>query len=46
MRLYFALNALVREWVAYVDLKRAAFLKLTLAVLALYTVLCLLTACA
>lgn len=46
VRLYFALNALVREWVAYVYLKRAAFLKLTLAVLALYTALCLLTACA
>lgn len=44
VRLYFALNALVREWVAYVYLKRAAFLKLALAVLALYTALCLLTA--
>ena len=44
VRLYFALNALVREWVAYVCLKRAAFLKLALAVLALYTALCLLTA--
>ena len=46
VRLYFALNALVREWVAYVDLKRAVFMKLTLAVLALYTAFCLLTACA
>ncbi|MEE6159524.1 YdcF family protein [Olsenella sp. YH-ols2221] len=44
VRLYFALNALVREWVAYVDLKRAVFMRLSGTVLVLYTALYLLTA--
>lgn len=44
VRLYFALNALVREWVAYVDLKRAVFMRLSGTVLVLYTAFYLLTA--
>lgn len=46
VRLYFALNALVREWVAYVDLKRAFFMKLAGTLLVLYTALYILTALA
>lgn len=44
VRLYFALNALVREWVAYVDLKRPVFMRLSGTVFVLYTGLYLLTA--
>lgn len=36
VRLYFSLNALVREWVAYVSLRRRMFTRLTLAILAVY----------
>ena len=38
VRLYFSLNALVREWVAYVSLRRAFYTKLTVALLAIYLV--------
>ena len=44
VRLYFVLNALVREWVAYVDLKRAVFMRLSGTVLVLYAAFYLLTA--
>ncbi len=36
VRLYFSLNALVREWVAYIYLKRELYLKLVVVLLALY----------
>lgn len=36
VRLYFSLNALVREWVAYIYLKRKLYLKLVVVLLALY----------
>lgn len=39
VRLYFALNALVREWVAYIYLKRGLYMRLVLVLLALYSML-------
>ncbi len=39
VRLYFSLNALVREWVAYVYLKRVRYLKIVSVLLVLYTAL-------
>lgn len=36
VRLYFSLNALVREWVAYICLKRRLYAKLAIVLLALY----------
>lgn len=36
VRLYFSLNALVREWVAYIYLKRKLYLKLVVVLLGLY----------
>ena len=38
VRLYFSLNALVREWVAYVSLRRNFNTKLTIALLVVYLV--------
>ena len=38
VRLYFSLNALVREWVAYVSLRRAFYTRLTIALLVIYLV--------
>ncbi|MCI1645054.1 MAG: YdcF family protein [Olsenella sp.] len=38
VRLYFSLNALVREWVAYVSLRRGFYTKLTIALLAAYLI--------
>lgn len=37
VRLYFSLNALVREWVAYVYLKRTRYVKIVSVLLVLYT---------
>lgn len=36
VRLYFSLNALVREWIAYVSLRRRFYLGLTVALLVVY----------
>lgn len=38
VRLYFSLNTLVREWVAYVSLRRAFYTRLTIALLVIYLV--------
>ena len=38
VRLYFSLNALVREWVAYVSLRRDLYTRLMLALAAIYVV--------
>lgn len=38
VRLYFSLNALVREWVAYVSLCRAFYTRLSIALLVIYLV--------
>lgn len=46
VRLYFALNALVREWVAYMDLRRTFFMKLAGTLLAVYAALYILTSLA
>ena len=42
VRLYFSLNALVREWVAYIYLKRELYLKLVVLLLALYCAIAIL----
>ena len=38
VRLYFSLNALVREWVAYVSLRRGFYTKLAIALLVIYLI--------
>lgn len=40
VRLYFSLNALVREWIAYVSLRRSFYLRLTVALLVVYLLVC------
>lgn len=42
VRIYFSLNALVREWVAYVHLRRTTYMRFFVALLALYVVLAVL----